>query len=63
MYSQTCRKRSPLGQKKDRRPLKRGSIHMRFSMTGQEKCDLLIRVTVNRDDCMDRFDYICISVK
>jgi hypothetical protein len=26
-------------------PLKRGSIHMRFSMTGQEKCDFLIQVT------------------
>jgi hypothetical protein len=29
----------------DRWPLKRGSIHMNFSMTGQEKCDLLIQVT------------------
>jgi hypothetical protein len=27
------------------RPLKRGSIHIKFSMTGQEKCDLLIQVT------------------
>ena len=27
---------------KDRWPLKRGSIHITFSMTGQEKCDLLI---------------------
>jgi hypothetical protein len=26
--------------------LLRGSIHMKFSMTGQEKCDLLIQVTV-----------------
>jgi len=26
-------------------PLKGGSIHMKFSMTGQEKCDLLIQVT------------------
>ena len=25
--------------------LKRGSIHMKFSMTGQEKCDLSIQVT------------------
>jgi hypothetical protein len=24
---------------------KRGLIHMKFSMTGQEKCDLLIQVT------------------
>jgi len=29
----------------DRRPLKRGSIHMKFSMTGQGKGDLLIQVT------------------
>jgi hypothetical protein len=29
----------------DRLPLKRGSIHMKFSMTGQEKGDLLIQVT------------------
>jgi hypothetical protein len=27
-------------------PLKRGLIHMRFSMTGQEKGDLLRQVTV-----------------
>ena len=27
-------------------PIKRGSIHMKFSMTGQEKDDLLIQVTV-----------------
>jgi hypothetical protein len=26
-------------------PLKRDSIHMKFSMTGQEKDDLLIQVT------------------
>jgi hypothetical protein len=29
----------------DRWPLKRGSIHMIFSMTGQEKGDLLKQVT------------------
>jgi len=29
----------------DRWPLKRGSIHIKFSMTGQEKGDLLIQVT------------------
>ena len=29
----------------DRWPLKRGSIHMIISMTGQEKSDLLIQVT------------------
>ena len=29
----------------DRWTLKRGSIHMKFSMTGQEKDDLLIQVT------------------
>ena len=27
-------------------PLKRGSIHMKCSMTGQERGDLLIQVTV-----------------
>jgi hypothetical protein len=26
-------------------PLKGGSIHMKLSMTGQEKCDLLIQMT------------------
>ena len=29
----------------DRWPLKRGSIHMKFSITGEEQCDLLIQVT------------------
>jgi len=29
----------------DRWPLKRGSIHEKFSMAGQENCDLLIQVT------------------
>jgi hypothetical protein len=29
----------------DRRPFKRGSIHMKFSITGQENGDLLIEVT------------------
>jgi len=38
-YSQTCIKRPPLGQRKRR------SIHVKFSMTGQEKGDLLIQVT------------------
>jgi len=31
-YSQTCIKRSPFGQRKS--GLKRGSIHMKYSMTG-----------------------------
>ena len=31
----------------DRWPLKRGSIHMKFSMTGQEKNDILIQVTAS----------------
>ena len=50
-YSQTCIKRSLLIWDKanlvlwDRWPLKRGSIHMKFSMTEQEKGDLLIQVT------------------
>jgi preprotein translocase subunit SecG len=26
-------------------PLTRGSIHMKFSMTAQEKCDILIQMT------------------
>ena len=29
----------------DRWPLKRGSIHTKNVMTGQEKCDLLIQMT------------------
>ena len=37
-YNQTCIKRTPLGKTKkwsfNRQPLKRGSIHMKFSMTG-----------------------------
>ena len=38
---------SPLGQRKGGllRPLKKGSIHMAFSMTGQEEDDLSIQVT------------------
>ena len=36
---------------KDRWPHKRGSIHMKFSLTGQEKGDLL-----NRGDHMGMFD-------
>ena len=43
IYSQTCIRRSPLGQRES--GLKRGSIHIKFSMTGQEKCDLLIQWT------------------
>jgi hypothetical protein len=42
-YSQTCIKRSPLGQRKS--GLKRGSIHMQFSITGQENYEFLIQVT------------------
>jgi hypothetical protein len=29
---------------------------MKFSMTGEEKCDLLIQVMVNRGNRMDRFN-------
>ena len=38
---------SPLGKRKGGllRPLKEGSIHMAFSMTGQEEDDLSIQVT------------------
>jgi hypothetical protein len=32
---------------KDRWPLKEGSIHMKFNMTGSEKCDLF-----NTGDCL-----------
>ena len=51
MYSQTCIKMSPLGQRKGgilRQDdlFKRGPIHMKFSMAGQEKDDLLIQVTL-----------------
>ena len=46
IYSPTCIKRSYLGQRKvafqDLWPLQRGSIHMKFSITGEEKCDILI---------------------
>jgi hypothetical protein len=38
-YSQTCIKRSPLGQRTNDL-----ISHMKFSMTGQEKGDLLIQV-------------------
>jgi hypothetical protein len=48
-YSQTCITRSPLGQGKialyDRWPLKRGSIHLKYSMTGLENGDLFIQMT------------------
>ena len=62
IYSQTCIKRSPLGERKmalyDRWPLIRGSIHMKFSMTGQEKMTFIYRWLLNRVDHMDRFDCI-----
>jgi hypothetical protein len=49
IYSQTCIKRSTLGQRKcgliTQETLKKGSIHMKFTMTGQEKGDLLIQLT------------------
>ena len=48
-YSQTSIKRSSLRQRKvafqDRRSLKRGSIHMKFSMMGHEKGVILTQVT------------------
>jgi hypothetical protein len=38
---------------KYRRPLKRGSIYMDFSLTRQEKCDLLIQVaSTGSFDCI-----------
>ena len=46
-YSQTSIKKSTLGQRKGGliRPFKRGSIHIKFSMTGQEQGNCLIEVT------------------
>jgi len=46
-YSQTYIKKPALGRRKSDliKPLKRCSIGMRFSRTGQEKGDLLIQVT------------------
>jgi len=48
-YSQTCCKKSPLGQRKSglsrQVALKRGSIHMNFFMMGQEKGDIVTQVT------------------
>ena len=41
---------------KDRWSLKTGSIHIKFSMTGQEKGDLKYRWLLNRGDIMGRFD-------
>jgi hypothetical protein len=59
--SQTCVKRSPLGQRKmalsDKWLLKRGSIHRKCSMTGQE------RWPFNTGDRVSRFDYTWIIVK
>ena len=43
-YSQACIKRSTFGTK-ERWPLKRGLIHLKFSMPGEEKGDLLIQVS------------------
>ena len=44
-YRQTCIKRSPLGQRrKNHFKTGKGSIHMKFPMTGQEKGDLTIQV-------------------
>ena len=43
IYSQTCIKRSHLGPRKS--GILRDSFHMTFSVTGQEKSDLLIQVT------------------
>jgi len=50
IYSQTCIKGSHLGQGKmwsykTGGHIKRGSIHMKCSMTGQIKGELLIQVT------------------
>ena len=45
-YSQTCIERSQENVALwDRWPVKRGSIHMKSSMTGHEKDNLLIQVT------------------
>ena len=47
IYSQTCIKRSSLGQRKmgyKTDDVLKGSIHLKFSMTGQEKGDLAIQL-------------------
>jgi hypothetical protein len=41
-----------------RRSLKRGSIHMKFSMSGQENLTFKYRGLLNRGDQMGRFDCI-----
>ena len=43
-------------------PLKRDSIHMKFSMTGQEKCDLLIQVTVWANLTVYQYGYSIIAI-
>jgi len=43
IYSQTCIKRSPFGQRKS--GLLRGYIYMKYSMSGDLKGDLLTQVT------------------
>jgi hypothetical protein len=41
------------------RPLKRGSIYMDFSLTRQEKCDLLIQVaSTGSFDCIGKENHI-----
>jgi len=37
-------------------PLERGSIHMKFSTTGQEKATFKYRWLLNRGNSMGRFD-------
>jgi hypothetical protein len=49
-FGQYSQKRGILWDKEkmvflDKWPLKRGSIHMKFSITGQEKGDLLIQLS------------------
>ena len=41
---------------KDRWPLKRGSMHKKFSMTGQKRVTFQYRWLLNRGDCMGRLD-------
>jgi hypothetical protein len=55
-WSRSCTLLITHGKKwpQDRWPLKRGSIHMKFSMTGQENVTLKYRWLLNRGDHTDR---------
>jgi hypothetical protein len=58
-HNQTCIKRSPLVQRKSglkyRWRLKRSSVHMKSSLTGQENVTFKYRWLLNRSDHMSRY--------